>query len=60
VADHIQKIKEKVTGEDDDITTRLKNNEKLEIPQCTCRGPGCKYKVMKSFVAYIHEMVHRL
>ena len=60
VADHIQKIKEKVTGEDDDITTRLKNNEKLEIPQCTCRGPGCKYKVMKLFVTYIHEMVHRL
>ena len=60
VADHIQKIKEKVTGEDDDITTRLKNNEKLEIPQCTCRGPGCKYKVMKLFVTYIHEMVHCL
>ncbi|XP_076073221.1 uncharacterized protein LOC143044881 isoform X3 [Mytilus galloprovincialis] len=45
VADQVQKIKTKITGaadeeDDDDITTRLQNNTKIEMPQCGCRGPG--------------------
>lgn len=49
VADQVQKIKTKITGaadeeDDDDITTRLQNNTKIEMPQCGCRGPGCKFQ----------------
>ncbi|XP_052071951.1 methylcytosine dioxygenase tet3-like isoform X1 [Mytilus californianus] len=44
VADQVQKIKTKITGaddeDDDDLTTRLQNNTKIEMPQCGCRGPG--------------------
>ena len=45
VQEHVSKLKSIVTETSetsDDLTDRLKNNVKLEIPKCNCRGPECK------------------